>query len=177
MKPEGRQMCSHACCPTTFRQAAQIKRRSPEARVAILFRELYTAGGAYDELIWEAQRQGVEFIRYPAGQRPQVTEGEIVTHDELTGREVHVPCELRIDAAPMTPQLDAAELAALLRLPVDATGFIADIRTRLRPADRIERGIYVCGVAHFPCDAQRAMFAPCTTSNANESLIGRLPRP
>jgi heterodisulfide reductase subunit A len=58
----------------------------------------------------------------------------------------------------MTPQLDVTELAALLRLPVDATGFMADIRTRLRPADRIERGIFVCGAAHFPCDAQRAMF-------------------
>ena len=156
--PEGQQTCSHACCPAAFRQAAQIKRRSPESRVAILFRELYTAGGAYDELVWEAQRQGVEFVRYPAGQRPQVTDGEIVTHDELTGREVHVPCELLIDAAPMTPQLDAADLAALLRLPVDASGFMADIRTRLRPSDRIERGIYVCGAAHFPCDAQRAMF-------------------
>jgi heterodisulfide reductase subunit A len=41
---------------------------------------------------------------------------------------------------------------------VDVSGFIADTRVRLRPADRIERGIYVCGAAHFPCDAQRAMF-------------------
>lgn len=158
MTPERWQTCSHTCCLSAFRQAAQIKRRSPESRVTILFRELYTAGGAYNELVWEAQRLGVEFIRYPAGHKPRVSDGEIVTRDELTGREVCVPCEQLIDAAPMTPQPDAAELAALLRLPVDAAGFMADIRARLRPAQRIERGIYVCGAAHLPCDARRAMF-------------------
>jgi coenzyme F420-reducing hydrogenase delta subunit/NAD-dependent dihydropyrimidine dehydrogenase PreA subunit len=43
-------------------------------------------------------------------------------------------------------------------LPIDANGFIADARLRLRPSDRIERGIYVCGAAHFPCAETRAMF-------------------
>jgi heterodisulfide reductase subunit A len=46
----------------------------------------------------------------------------------------------------------------MLRLPIDSNGFIADMRVRLRPADRVERGIYVCGAAHWPCDADRAIF-------------------
>jgi len=152
------QTCLHSCCLTTFRQAAEIKRQSPESEVAIFFRELYTAGGQYDELVWEAQRLGVGFFRYPSGQMPQSVDGEIATRDELTGREARVRCDQVIYAAPMSPQKDAASLAGLLRLPTDAAGFIADTRVRLRPADRIERGIYVCGAAHFPCDAQRATF-------------------
>ncbi len=51
-----------------------------------------------------------------------------------------------------------SKLAEMLHLPVDANGFIADARVRLRPTDRIERGIYVCGAAHFPCDEARAIF-------------------
>jgi heterodisulfide reductase subunit A len=63
-----------------------------------------------------------------------------------------------IPATPITPQHAATDLAWMLRLPVDASGFLADTRIRLRPADRIERGLYVCGAAHYPCDVQRAMF-------------------
>jgi len=158
MTPERWQTCWRACCLTTFRQAAQIKRQSPEAKVTIFFRELYTAGGAYDELVWEAQRLGVEFVRYPAGQPPQLIDGEIFTRDQLTGQRVVMPCDLFIDATAMSPQVEAADLAMMLRLPIDASGFIPDVRLRLRPADRIERGIYVCGAVHFPGDAQRAMF-------------------
>ncbi len=156
--PGPQQACLHSCCLSSLRQAAEIKRQVPGADVTLFFRELYTAGGAYAALVWEAQRLGVSFYRYPAGCAPQLIDGEIVTHDELTGRDVRVPYDVMISAVPMMPQKDAAHLAGMLRLPVDAAGFLADTRVRLRPADRIERGIYVCGAAHWPCDAQRAMF-------------------
>lgn len=156
--PGHERACLHSCCLSALRQAAEIKRQVPGAEVTLFFRELYTAGGAYDALVWEAQRLGVSFYRYPAGRAPQPIDGEIVAHDELTGCDVRVPYDVMIPATPMTPQKDAAHLAGMLRLPVDAAGFLADTRVRLRPADRIERGIYVCGAAHWPCDAQRAMF-------------------
>jgi heterodisulfide reductase subunit A len=156
--PEHEQACLHSCCLSALRQAAEIKRQVTGAEVTIFFRELYTAGGAYNALVWEAQRLGVSFYRYPAGRAPQSIGSKIVAHDELTGRDVRVPCDVMIPATPMTPQEDSAHLAGMLRLPIDAAGFLADTRVRLRPADRIERGIYVCGAAHFPCEAQRAMF-------------------
>lgn len=158
MTPDQAQACANSCCLSALRRAAELKRQSPESRVTILFRELYTAGGAYDELVWEAQQQGVSFYRYPAGQTPQPADGEIVVHDELTGREVHVRCDQVIHAAPISPQTDTLRLAEMLHLPADTCGFIADTRVRLRPADRVERGIYVCGAAHHPGDARRAAF-------------------
>jgi heterodisulfide reductase subunit A len=158
MTPEKTQTCSRACCLNAIRQATAIKRQAPDSEAIIFFRELYTAGGTYDDFVWEAQQSGVKFVRYPAGRVPQPVNGAIATYDELTGREVRVPCDRVIAAAPMTPQDDAAQLAAMLRLPIDANGFMADTRIRLRPADRIERGIYVCGAAHFPCDTEHAMF-------------------
>ena len=152
------QSCARTCCLDTLRQATEIKQHSRESEVTIFFRELYTAGGTYDELVWNAQQAGVRFVRYPAGGAPQVVNGEIVVYDELTERDVRVRCDQMIAAMPMTPRADTAQLAAMLRLPIDLDGFIADTRVRLRPADCIERGVYVCGAAHFPCDAQRAIF-------------------
>ena len=152
------QACQHSCCLSALRQSAEIKRQVPQAQVTILFRELYTAAGAHDALVWEARRLGVNFIRYPSGAMPQAVDGELVTLDELGGRQVHVPFDVMIPATPMTPQADAARLAEMLHQPTDTAGFFADTRVRLRPSERVERGIYVCGAAHWPCDTRRAMF-------------------
>jgi len=152
------QGCARMCCLSALQQAIDIKQQTPDAAATIFFRELYTAGGTYDDLIWEARQAGVKFVRYPAGPLPEPRNGEIITRDELTGRDVRVRCDRFIPAAPMMRQADAEQLARMLHLPIDLGGFIADTRVRLRPADCIERGIYVCGAAHFPCDAQRAIF-------------------
>lgn len=50
------------------------------------------------------------------------------------------------------------ELANLLRLPQDTQGFLPESRVRLRPGNYIERGIFVCGSVHYPCDAVEAQF-------------------
>jgi heterodisulfide reductase subunit A len=156
--PEDAQRCTHACCLQTIAQAAEVKRASAESKVTVLFREIYTAGGTYDDWVWEAQQAGVQFVRYPAGQMPHATNGEIITRDELTDSVVHIPCDQVVLPEPVKAHPEAAALAAQLRLPVDSNGFIADTRLRLRPSDRVERGIYVCGAAHMPCDAERAIF-------------------
>jgi heterodisulfide reductase subunit A len=56
------------------------------------------------------------------------------------------------------PDQETGELSRLLRLPQDAQGFIPELRVRLRPGDYVERGIYVCGAVHHPCDAAETQF-------------------
>jgi coenzyme F420-reducing hydrogenase delta subunit/ferredoxin len=56
------------------------------------------------------------------------------------------------------PDPDTAGLARLLRLPQDTQGFLPEWRVRLRPGSYIERGIYLCGSVHYPCDAAEAQF-------------------
>jgi heterodisulfide reductase subunit A-like polyferredoxin/coenzyme F420-reducing hydrogenase delta subunit len=57
-----------------------------------------------------------------------------------------------------TPDEETYELGGLLRLPQDADGYLPEWRVRLRPHQYIERGIYVCGSAHYPCDLDEAQF-------------------
>jgi heterodisulfide reductase subunit A len=56
------------------------------------------------------------------------------------------------------PDENTTELVKLLRLPQDVDGFIPEPRVRLHPGSHTERGIYVCGSAHYPCDAAEAQF-------------------
>lgn len=158
MTPEKSSHCSHTCCPAAIRQASETKKMSPGAEVTILFRELYNPQGIYDDLMWEAQQLGVNFVRYPAGRIPAASDGEIAVYDELTGRAVHISCEQVVAWAPVHAEPETSRLAAMFHLPVDVNGFIPDMRLRLRPEERTERGVFVCGAAHFPCDAERATF-------------------
>ncbi|GAB4548088.1 MAG: hypothetical protein Kow0063_42940 [Anaerolineae bacterium] len=56
------------------------------------------------------------------------------------------------------PDQETGDLARLLRLPQDTQGLLPEWRVRLRPDRHVERGIYVCGSAHYPCDAVEAQF-------------------
>jgi heterodisulfide reductase subunit A-like polyferredoxin/coenzyme F420-reducing hydrogenase delta subunit len=62
------------------------------------------------------------------------------------------------------PDQDTPELARLLRLPQDSQGHIPELRIRLRPGHYLERGIYVCGSIHYPCDAGEAEFQACSAA-------------
>jgi len=61
-------------------------------------------------------------------------------------------------ARPLVPRPDAAPLAKLLRLPVDARGFLVEPNQRLRPGKYIPEGLFVCGSAHFPVDVRESVF-------------------
>jgi heterodisulfide reductase subunit A len=141
-----------------LRQATSIKQQAVDSEVFIFFRELYTSGGIYDELVWTAQQSDVQFVRFPAGNKPIPLNNKIDTFDELTNRQVRLVFDRIIIPQPPKPQAESAGLAKMLRLPRDQAGFMAETRIRLRPADYIERGIYVCGAVHTPNDRIRAEF-------------------
>jgi heterodisulfide reductase subunit A len=63
------------------------------------------------------------------------------------------------------PDDKTTKLAKLLRLPQDVDGFLPEPKVRLRPGSFIERGIYVCGSAHYPCDAAEAQFQAYSASS------------
>ncbi len=56
------------------------------------------------------------------------------------------------------PDEETKMLAGLLRLPQDCGGFLPAWRVRLRPDHYLERGIFVCGSAHYPCNSAKAQF-------------------
>ena len=53
-------------------------------------------------------------------------------------------------------QGDASVLAHLLGIAQDEQGFFPEVRYRLRPEGYAERGIFICGAAHYPADQREA---------------------
>jgi len=161
--------CSGVCCLGALKQAMEVKAANPRADAAILFRDLNLLGADIcEEKLLEARRAGVEFIRYAPLSPPKVTGEAVDVHDELTGTDRRLPYDRVVLATPLVPQPDASVVAHMLGIPQDENGFFPEVRHRLRPQNYAERGVYVCGAAHYPADWTEAEFQ--ATSAAFKAL-------
>jgi heterodisulfide reductase subunit A len=151
--------CSGTCCVGALKQAEELMAVSPETQVTILFHELnHLDETVFGEELVKTRQNGVVYMRYPVTQHPIVTDGVVEVFDEFTTRNHRVPYDRVVLAVPMIPQPDAAAVAHMLKIPQDENGFFPQIHYRLRPEYLPDRGIYVCGAAHFPCDWKEAEF-------------------
>ena len=161
--------CSGMCCMGALKQAMEIKAASPQTNVTILFRDLYLLGeNIYEEKLVEARRAGVTFIRYSPSSSPTVSHAVVEVRDELTGMDRQLPYDRVVLASPLVPQPDASVVARMLKIAQDENGFFPEVRYRLRPENYVERGIYVCGAAHYPADWTETEFQ--ATSAAFKAL-------
>jgi len=151
--------CSGVCCMAALNQAMEVKAGNPRANVTILFRDLHLLGkGTYEGQLVKARQAGVEFVRYAPSSPPVVTEEMVEVHDELTGRSCRLPYDRVVLATPLLPQPDAGVVAHMLNIAQDRNGFFPEVRCRLRPQNYADRGIYICGAAHYPVSWIEAEF-------------------
>ena len=157
--------CSNFCCMASLKQAMELKAAKPNAEVTILFRDIYLLGDElYENELFKAVQVGVRFMRYEPSNPPEINDGIVVLQDELTGQVNRLPYDRIVLAAPLIPQHDSGVVAHLLNIPQDEFGFFPENRYRLKPGDRPDQGIFVCGAAHFPVDWGQAEFQATSTA-------------
>ncbi len=151
--------CSRICCNAGIRQALRVKELNPDANVTILFREIYLGGIGedYEAELVHARSLGVTFFRYRREAPPTIGE-TIDVIDTLTGEPVKLPFDRVVLTMPVIPQESTKNLSALLGLPLDEAGFLAEPRVRLKPDRYLEPGIFVLGSAQQPADSAESLF-------------------
>jgi heterodisulfide reductase subunit A-like polyferredoxin len=156
----GEKFCSRLCCSTALKNALKIKELNPQAEVTILYRDIRTYGFK-ERLYTEARRTGVRFIRFDFDHKPTVeishqpaaaSSQQISIHirEPILNREVELQPDLLVLSTPIVPQTDAHQLAARLKVPLDADGFFLEAHPKLRPVDFASDGLFMAGVAHYP---------------------------
>jgi heterodisulfide reductase subunit A len=132
-----------------------------------LFRDLYLGGigEAYENELALARNQDITFFRYRQEAPPVIGNETIDVLDTLTGEPVRIPFERVILSMPLLPREHTHSLAALLGLPEDEYGFLAEPRLRLRPGRFADPGIYVLGSSQQPADTAEALFQAYLTSS------------
>ena len=116
------------------------------------FKEVRTFG-FLEEYYTKARELGVIFTRYDNDHTPQVSaNGDVwvAYHDPHLGRDIELPLDLLVLAAPSVAADGAGELSKLLKVPLTGEGFYLEAHVKLRPVDFSSEGIYLCGSAHYP---------------------------
>lgn len=158
--------CSRVCCNAGIRQALQVKQLNPHANVTVLFRDLYLGGvgGSGEADLIKARQAGITFFRYRKESPPVIGDRSVDVQDLLTGVPVQIPYERVVLSMPMVPVENTETLSALLDLPKDEYGFLAEPRVRLRPGRYADPGIYVLGSSQLPADTAEALFQAYLTA-------------
>ncbi|OHB85578.1 MAG: hypothetical protein A2V98_13495 [Planctomycetes bacterium RBG_16_64_12] len=174
-----RPYCSRVCCTTAVKNALELRRRQPRARVLVLYRDMRTYG--FREAAYrEAREKGVLFVRYEP-ERPPELEVDGALHlrvrEPSLGRDLEVEADLVVLAAPMVPRADRQELSELLRVPLNADGFFLEAHMKLRPVDFASEGLFLCGTAHAPKFITETIAQATAVAGRAASILSRKKMP
>ncbi len=151
-RDEERPYCSKICCMNAIKNAGLIREADPETQVYILYRDIQTHGTRYEDYYRKARENGVVFVKYSPENPPTVDDGVVRVFDELIGEELILPYDLVVLSTGMVARHDTKELAQMLKVPVDSSGFFLEAHVKLRPVDFATDGLFLCGCARWPCD-------------------------
>jgi heterodisulfide reductase subunit A len=149
----GRPYCSRVCCMISAKQAQLVRQALPDSRVTVFYMDVRTFGKRGEEFYDEARRAGVRYRRgnvseiYRRGDRLVVR-----VEDTLLGRTLEHEADLVVLAVGMEPRPEAADIAALLKLPRSADGFFLEAHPKLRPVDTAVDGVFLAGCCQGPKD-------------------------
>ncbi|MCK4316789.1 MAG: CoB--CoM heterodisulfide reductase iron-sulfur subunit A family protein, partial [Anaerolineae bacterium] len=141
----------------------------PDAQVTVIYRDIRTYGFK-ERLYQEARRQGVVFVQYDFGRKPEVRiargEGrgargedslsavrdslEVAVWEPTLGEELVLRPDLVVLSMPVVPPEGTDELATRLKVSVDMDGFFLEAHVKMRPVDFSSDGLFVAGMAHYP---------------------------
>ncbi|MFA6240644.1 MAG: NAD(P)-binding protein [Candidatus Hydrogenedentales bacterium] len=176
---EERPYCSRVCCTTAVKNALELKKLYPDARIMVLYRDVRTYG--FREAAYrEAREKGVLFIRYEAEQPPKLTLNgslRVRVQEPALGRALEVSPDMVVLAAPIVPQDDRGELSELLRVPLNADGFFLEAHVKLRPVDFASEGIFLCGTAHAPKSIGETISQANAVAGRAASILSRKAMP
>ena len=179
-EPE-RPYCSKVCCTHSVMTALELKKRNPDARIFVLYRDVRTYGQKED-LYKEAREKGVIFIRYSLTRKPEASlnggDLEIKVFDPVLDREVIIGADYLTLASAIVSNKDN-ELAQMFKVPLDDDGWFLEAHQKLRPVDFATDGVFLAGLAHYPkpmdesiAQAQAAASRAVTVLTKTELQVG-----
>ncbi len=141
--------CSKTCCTDALTNAIALKRFSPEAEVAILFRDIVTPGFR-EEHYHEARRRGVLFIRYTPDAPPVIKGKTVTVFDQVLGEEIVLGFDQLVLSTGIIPDPETPALAGLLGLTLTEDGFFRPANIKSQLLDLPRPGMFLAGLCGGP---------------------------
>ncbi len=169
--------CSRFCCPTTIKQAIQLRKNG--VNVAVLHRDMRTVGARAEEQYRHAREMGVKFIRYTPERRPKIVGNGKQAHkiqlQELAlNRTLEIPIDFVVLAAGMVPNEDTTSaLQGILKIPRGSDGFFMERHAKLGPVETTTEGVFLAGCVGGPKDISDSIAQGAAAAAKAVSLVCR----
>jgi heterodisulfide reductase subunit A-like polyferredoxin len=149
---EERPNCSRICCQAAVKNALDIKKKSPDTQVFILYRDMRMYG-QMESYYTEARKQGIFFVRFDKDNPPVAKasdEGVLVTvKDHVLQRDIEICADLLTLSAGVQANAPK-ELISKMKLNANPEGYFLEAHVKLRPVDMGSDAVFLCGTAHSP---------------------------
>lgn len=147
--------CSGFCCMYTLKNAVLLKEHFPEMDIYIIFMDMRTNFKGYEEFFNRAREMGIKFVR---GHPDEIFEDPetgnlILSLEDLSkGQPVDIEVEMVVLSQAVVPSKGTKELAQILTVSTDNSGFFLESHPKLKPIDSATDGIFFAGSSQGPKD-------------------------
>jgi heterodisulfide reductase subunit A len=152
-REEPNNYCSRVCCQDALKNSIAIKKKTPEAQVVVIYRDM-RAYGLKEDYYREARDLGVLFFLYTPDEKPQVEiagdKVKVTLAGKVLGKEMVIDADYLVLSTGLRPQPDGDELAKKFKLTCNVDGYLLEAHVKLRPVDFPSEGFFLAGLAHAP---------------------------
>ena len=160
---EGITYCSNICCAVSIKNMNILKEFKPDLEIIILYRDFQMAKKEFEEYFFEKRKDAI-LLRYDIDKLPEIIKidnklekYEIKVFDTNLQDNINFETDYIVLSPPMVPAENSEELAQILKVPLDKSGFFLEAHAKLRPVDFATDGIFLCGCTHWPKHIQESI--------------------
>lgn len=145
--------CSKVCCMYSLKLAHLVKEKLPDAEVYEYYIDMRAFGKGYEEFYERIKSEDIHVIR---GRTAKVEQEngklQLRTEDMAADKIIEQDVDMVILAVGLEPRDDTGEIAQMLELERDSSGWFRETDYNLSPVDTYSGGVYVAGVCQGPKD-------------------------
>jgi|GEM_PF-3229861 len=149
--------CGRECCYNALRTAQEIKKKSPNARIYILMKEM-ASFGLDERFEFDARESGVIFLRYPHNRAVSVkTENGRVAvryYDTVLHTDREISVDIGVFMTFLIPD-DYSNVERIFGVETDELGFIKESEPKFRPNQTTAPRVFGCGSCVRPQSIER----------------------
>ncbi|HVP25051.1 MAG TPA: CoB--CoM heterodisulfide reductase iron-sulfur subunit A family protein [Methanomicrobiales archaeon] len=148
-----RPWCSCVCCMAAIKNAILLSEKYPGIEVTICHNDIRAYGKGYEEYFNRAERMGIRFLKGLPGEVWSDGRGPALQVENTETQEVEILHPgLVVLSVGIGPGEGTCEVAGILGIPLEVSGFVRPLDDKLGPFLTERPGIYIAGTATAPRD-------------------------
>ncbi|MBU1718160.1 MAG: CoB--CoM heterodisulfide reductase iron-sulfur subunit A family protein [Bacteroidetes bacterium] len=150
--------CSKVCCMYSLKLAHLLKEKLPNSEINEYYIDMRAFGKGYEEFYNRIDEEGVNIIRGRTAKVEKVGDDLVVRSEDIEGGKlIEQKADMVVLAVGLEAGPDAAKIAAMLGITVDADGWFNEFDYVGDPVNTFTGGISIAGVCQGPKDIPDAV--------------------